>query len=173
MIELSNDKIKIGIKLPTSVDEITAEMLEQLTAQVKLGKGYVLIALCYEVNFADLVFDTKKQKPTKVYTKVAKANLCSDYLDIKPGDVIAISQSAIEMGQHIYIKSVASESFVKAFLLDKARLTRPDATSLTASDIRDIESRSFLLLEFKVVPVTDIKASFDYSVDYIDPFKLK
>lgn len=173
MIELSNDKIKIGIKLPTSVDEITAEMLEQLTTQVKLGKNYVLIALCYEVNFADLVFDTKKQKPTRVYTKVAKANLCSDYIDVRPGDVIAISQSAIEMGQHIYIKSVASEASVKAFLLEKARLTRSNATSLAASDIKDIESRSFLLLEFKVVPVTDIKASFDYSVDYIDPFKLK
>lgn len=173
MIELSNDKIKVGIKLPTNVDEITAEMLEQLTTQVKLGKNYVLIALCYEVSFADLVFDTKKQKPTRVYTKVAKANLSTDYIDVKPGDVIAISQSAIEMGQHIYIKSVASEASVKAYLLEKARLTRPNATSLNASDVEDIKFKSFLLIEFKVVPATDIKAYFDYSVDSVDPFKLK
>lgn len=173
MIELSNDKIKGGIKLPTNVDEITAEMLEQLTAQVKLGKNYVLIALCYEVRFADLVLNTKKQQSTRVYTKVAKANLATDYIDIKPGDVIAIGQSSIEMGQHIYINSVASESCVKAYLLDKARLTRPNATSITLSDIEDINSKSFLLLEFKVVPVTDIKATFDYSVDKVDPFEIK
>lgn len=173
MIELSNDKIKLGIKLPTNVDEITAEMLEQLTAQVKVAKNYVLIALCYEINFADLIFDTKKQKPTKVYTKVAKVGSTSDYIDIKPGDVIAIGQSSIEMGQHVYINSVASEQCVKAYLLDKARLTRPNATSLVASDINDIDCRSFLLLEFKVVPIIDIKASFDYSVDKIDPFEIK
>lgn len=173
MIELSNDKIKVGIKLPTTVDEITAEMLEQLTTQVKLGKNYVLIALCYEVTFADLVFDNKKQKPTRVYTKVAKANLDTDYIDVHVGDVVAISQSAIEMGQHIYIKSVASEASVKAFLLEKARLTRANATSIVPSDIKDIDAKSFLLIEFKVVPVHDIKAYFDYSTNCVDPFKLK
>lgn len=174
MIELSNDKIKVGIKLPTTVDEITPEMLEQLTSQVKLARNYVLIALCYEMRFADLVFDTKKQKPTKVYAKVAKASLIDNsYIDIKCGDIIAISQSAIEMGQHVYIKSVASENAIKAFLLDKAKLTRPNATSINPSDIQDIDSRVFLLIEFKIVPVGDIRAAFDYSVDYIDPFKLK
>ena len=174
MIELSNDKIKGGIKLPTDVDEITAEILEQLTSQVILARNYVLIALCYEMRFADLVFDTKKQKPTKVYAKVAKIG-CIDnsYINIKCGDVIAISQSAIEMGQHVYIKSVASENTIKAFLLNKAKLTKPNATSINPSDIEDIDSRVFLLIEFKIVPVGDIKAAFDYTVERIDPFEIK
>lgn len=174
MIELSNDKIKLGIKLPTDVDEITAEMLEQLTAQVKLPKNYVAIALCYEVSFADLIFSGKKQKPTKVFTKVAKANTgASDFLDIKVGDIIAISQSAIEMGQHLYISSVASEKCVMAYLLDKAKLTRPSATTVLPSDIEDIDNKRFLLMEFKIVPIGDIKAAFDYSVKKVDPFEIK
>lgn len=172
MIELSNDKIKVGIKLPTNVDEITGEMLEQLTSQVNVGKNYALIALCYEVSFADLVFGAKKQKSTKVFTKIAKVNPTTDYLNLKPGDVIAIGQSSIEMGQHIYISSVASEKCVMAYLLDKARLTRPNATSITAADIEDIDARTFLLLEFKVVPIIDIKAVFDYSVKKVDPFEI-
>lgn len=173
MIELSNDKIKYGIKLPTDVDEITPEMLEQLTSQIKLGKGYAVIALCYEANFMNLVFTNKKQEATKVYTKVAKLNGDSEYIDIKVGDIIAISKSAIEMGQHIYIKSLASESCIKAYLLDKARLTRPSATSINPSDIEDIDAKKFLLMEFKVIPIRDIRAAFDYSVEHIDPFEIK
>lgn len=173
MIELSNDKIKLGIKLPTDVDEITAEMLEQLTAQVKLGKNYAAIALCYEVTFADLIFSGKKNKPTKVYTKVAKLNNTSDFIDVKVGDVIAIGQSSIEMGQHLYINSVASEKCVMSYLLDKARLTRPSATTVLTTDVEDIKERSFLLMEFKIVPITDIKAAFDYSIERIDPFEIK
>lgn len=173
MIQLSNDKIKYGIKLPTSVDEITPEMLEQLTAQVKLGKGYAIIALCYEVSFMSLIFTNKKQQATKVYTKVAKLNGDSDYIDVKVGDVIAIGKSSIEMGQHIHINSVASETCIKAYLLDKARLTRPSATSVIASDLDDIDGKEFLLMEFKVIPIRDIRAAFDYSVKHIDPFEIK
>lgn len=173
MIKLSNDKLKLGINLPTSVDEITPEMLEQLTAQVKLGKNYVIIALCYEVNFMNLVLSNKQQKATKVYTKVAKLNADSEYIDLKVGDIVAISKSAIELGQHLYIKSVASEAYIKAYLLDKVRLSRPSATSINASDLNDIDGRNFLLMEFKVVPITDIKAAFDYSVKYVDPFEVK
>lgn len=173
MIELSNDKIKLGIKLPTNVDEITAEMLEQLTAQVKLGKGYAIIALCYEVNFMSLVFTNKQQKATKVYTKVAKLNGDSDFIDVKVGDVIAISKSSIEMGQHIHINSVASEKCILAYLLDKAKLTRPSATSIVPADLEGIDGRNFLLMEFKVIPIRDIRAAFDYSVKLIDPFEIK
>lgn len=173
MIELSNDKIKLGIKLPTDVDEITAEMLEQLTAQVKLGKGYAIIALCYEVNFMNLIFTKKQQKATRVYTKVAKLNGDSDFIDVKVGDVIAISQSSIEMGQHIHINSVASEKCILAYLLDKARLTKPSATAVTPADLEDIDSRNFLLMEFKVIPIRDIRAAFDYSVKLVDPFEIK
>lgn len=173
MIELSNDKIKLGIKLPTNVDEITAEMLEQLTAQVKLGKGYAIIALCYEVNFMGLVFTNKQQNATKVYTKVAKLNGDSDFIDVKVGDVIAISKSSIEMGQHIHINSVASEKCILAYLLDKAKLTRPSATSIVPADLEGIDGRNFLLMEFKVIPIRDIRAAFDYSVKLIDPFEIK
>lgn len=173
MIELSNDKIKLGIKLPTNVDEITAEMLEQLTAQVKLGKGYAIIALCYEVNFMSLVFTNKQQKATKVYTKVAKLNGDSDFIDVKVGDVIAIGKSSIEMGQHIHINSVASEKCILAYLLDKAKLTRPSATSIVPADLEGIDGRNFLLMEFKVIPIRDIRAAFDYSVKLIDPFEIK
>ena len=173
MIELSNDKIKLGIKLPTNVDEITAEMLEQLTAQVKLGKGYAIIALCYEVNFMSLVFTNKQQKATKVYTKVAKLNGDSDFIDVKVGDVIAIGKSSIEMGQHIHINSVASEKCILAYLLDKARLTRPSATSIVPADLEGIDGRNFLLMEFKVIPIRDIRAAFDYSVKLVDPFEIK
>lgn len=173
MIELSNDKIKLGIKLPTDVDEITAEMLEQLTAQVKLGKGYAIVALCYEVNFMSLVFTNKQQKATKVYTKVAKLNGDSDFIDVKVGDVIAIGQSSIEMGQHIHINSVASEKCILAYLLDKAKLTRPSATSIIPADLEGIDGRNFLLMEFKVIPIRDIRAAFDYSVKLIDPFEIK
>lgn len=173
MIELSNDKIKLGIKLPTDVDEITAEMLEQLTAQVKLGKGYAIIALCYEVNFMNLVFTNKQQKATKVYTKVAKLNGDSDFIDVKVGDVIAIGKSSIEMGQHIHINSVASEKCILAYLLDKAKLTRPSATSIVPADLEGIDGRNFLLIEFKVIPIRDIRAAFDYSVKLVDPFEIK
>jgi hypothetical protein len=173
MITLSNDKIKGGIKLPTKVDEITEEMLTQLTNQVEVGKNYALIALCYEVKFVDLMLTNKKQKATKVYVKVAKVNHDGSYLNLKAGDIVAVGQSAIEMGQHVYLNTMASENAVRAFLLDKARLSRPSATSFTTTDFEDYGQQSFLLMEFKVIPVVDIKAKFDYSIERIDPFEIK
>ena len=173
MITLSNDKIKGGIKLPTNVDEITGEMLSQLSNQVEIGKHYVLIALCYQVTFTDLILVNKKQKPTKVFVKVAKVNHDGSYLNLNVGDIVAISQSSIEMGQHVYLGTAASESSVRAFLLDKARLTRPSATNVLPSDLDDIDDKPFLLMEFKVVPVGDIKARLDYSIEKVDPFEIK
>lgn len=173
MITLSNDKIKGGIKLPTNVDEITGEMLSQLSNQVEISRNYVLIALCYEVRFTDLILVNKKQKPTKVFVKVAKVNHDGSFINLKVGDIVAVGQSSIEMGQHVHLGTVASEASVNAFLLDKARLTRPSATNPLPSDLADIDDRPFLLMEFKVIPVGDIKAKFDYSIKKVDPFEIK
>ena len=113
------------------------------------------------------------QHGVSLYPQDATGNPFTAAYFASVGDVIAIGQSAIEMGQHLYINSVASEKCVMAYLLDKARLERPNATNVMPSDVTDIDAESFLLMEFKVVPITDIKASFDYSINRIDPFEIK
>ena len=59
MITIKSEKKSYGINFPTSKEEITSELLEAVTKQVKLPKHYCIVALCFQTKIFDFVTMTK------------------------------------------------------------------------------------------------------------------
>ena len=171
MITIKHDGVQGVINLPTSVREITPEMFAQLTSNITLQKHYVLVALCWKLGISEILMTNKKTGNAKVVTVVAKTNLEEKDAWVKVGDIAIVNKSAIELGTHVHVDTVASMPSVYNHYVELSKLGTPNAIGITKDALKDLPKEQVYLLEFKIVPVTDIKASVDAFKSNEDPFK--
>ena len=66
MIEIKSDKLSYGIKFPTSIKELTPELLTTITEGVRLPKHYCVIALAFNTKVFDFCTAINSNKDTNV-----------------------------------------------------------------------------------------------------------
>lgn len=172
MIELRNAKSKRVIKVPTSVNDITPEILTKLTENVVLSKYHALVAICWNVSFANVMFQNKQQhQSAQVIPLMVKANLpedCVGYDWLNVGKKVILTRSAIEMGVHVHIPHSASINSLERYFREiskSEKITREDFI-----DPKLVPSGNFILIEFKVVNVSDISGVVENDTLSEDPF---
>ena len=167
MITLANDKVKEKINVPTSIADITPEVLTKLSENIVLPKYYVLVALCWDVHFADVFFNAKKNKEAKVIPLCAKANVDEEYNWLTVGKKLILSRSGIEMGVHVSIPNAASMNSISRWAEAVAKAENPNAKGI---NINTLPNGKFILVEFKVVGVNNINGCIESDVLTEDPF---
>lgn len=182
MLTIKSNALKKGIKFPTSVDEITAESLNEITAGIKLPKHYAIIAICFRTKIFDFVTLMKNPKNTDVYVIPIMAKISdedAETINTKVGDKLIIDRSTIERGVHINIPTIISSNNARNFFTSDQELSKAILTKKTTGydvDIETIEpivqgiSPSIFVIEFKIVPINDISASIPINNKIVDPF---
>lgn len=173
MITLKNELVKKVINVPTSVNEITPEVLNDLTSNIVLSKYRALVALCWKVSFADIFFNKKQNnnKSAVVIPLLAKLNVPEDeaksYEHLKQGQKLILTRSAIEMGVHVHIPNAASMNSISDWAREVENAKNPGKNVV---NINTLPTGEFILIEFKVVNVGDISGVITSDVLEKDPF---
>ena len=167
MITLANDNVKEKINVPTSIADITPEVLTKLAENITIPKHYVLVALCWEVSFADVFFNVKKNKEAKVVPLCAKANVDNEYSWVSVGKKLILSRSGIEMGVHVSIPNAASMNNISRWAEKVAKAEDPKAKGISATTL---PAGKFILIEFKVVALNLITGCVESDILSDDPF---
>ena len=173
MITIKSEKKSYGINFPTSVNELTPEVLNEITKQVKLPKHYCVIALCFRTRLFDFVvaMNSKKEQAVSIVPLLAKINE-EDKVDANANisDRVILSRSALEMGTHLSLPVIISTDNAQRYFSSDEQLTKsiitrrnPIFTDMTKKD-------NIIVLEFKIIPVSDIKATIPLDGKGYDPF---
>lgn len=171
MIKLESKLKNYSLLIPTSINEITPEILSELTKDICLSNYYALVALLYKTKLFEFVASIDKKYSTEVGVVPLLAKACEKSLEsinAKVGYKLNLVRSTIERGEHINIPGNSiSLNNVRDFIksdkdLDKDIMTgeyfkQEGKTILESKN----ESPYCYFLEFKVIPVSDIHASYD------------
>ena len=172
MITLKNENYDKVLNVPDSLNDITPEVLTKLAANVVLPEHRALIALCWKVNFADVLFSKKNNNASAIVVPLcAKVNLSEDTKDnykwLNVGKKVILTRSAIEMGVHVHIPNSVSLQAISAWAEGATKAQFPNSKGL---NINVLPTGQFMLIEFKVVPVANIDGVIESDVLPEDPF---
>lgn len=177
MIEVKSDKLNYGINFPTSIYEITADDLKRITNNVKLPKHYCIVALAFTTKLFDFCTAINSNRNTDVSVTPILAKISEEDVHVvnaNVGDKLIVDRSSLERGVHINLKTVISSSVARNYLnsdqeLIKNIITKNNKANINKELVSD-KSPNIVVLEFKILPVTDISASVPIECDTIDPF---
>lgn len=184
MIEIVSEKSSYGINFPTSVKEITATVLNDITAGVKLPKHYCIIALAFETKIFDFCTAMNSNKNTNVAVTPILASISdedSKEINASVGDKIIIDRSSLERGVHVNLKTVISSNSARRFFnnnpeLAKSIITKGNNLSVDKDLNKQLfaaQSPNIIILEFKICPVNDIAAAIPINHHNFDPFVIQ
>lgn len=168
MVTIKAESANYGINFPENVKELTPAILKQITTGINVPDNFVIVALAFKIRVFDFAvsINSKKDQNFGVVPLLAKTDDKSlRYLNAGVGDKLIIPRSALERGVHLNIPiSISSDNAAMYFDTYK---------ELATSIVRDnniIKNRTIILLQFKIIPVTDISASQAIDNNIKDPF---
>lgn len=185
MLQIKSVKKPYGINFPTEVAEVTPEILNEITANVKLPKHYAILALCFKTKVFDFVTTINSSKEVNISVTPLLAKIADDdseNVNAVVGDKVIIDRSSLERGVHLNLPTLVSSNNARRYFKEDPELSRAIMTKdSNAIQIDKNMSKSLLaanspqiiVLEFKIVPVTDIAASIAIGCNSVDPFEIK
>lgn len=174
MIEVKSKMMEYGINFPSSVKELTPDILNTLTEGVKLPKHYCIIALAFDTKIFDFCVAMNSKRETNVavtpiLAKIAKED--SDEINANVGDKVIIERSSLERGAHINIKTVISSNAARNYFSNASDILKSITGKLSKDDKDSVNvTERIIVLEFKICPVCDIAAALPMNYRNIDPF---
>lgn len=177
MLTIKSNKSSFGIKFPTDVSEVTADVLNEITKNVKLPKHYCIIAMCYKTKVFDFVASLNKNvgptiQMTPLLAKVNTNDIADNNPDLKIGDRVIVERASIERGTHLHLPTMITIANAgKYFSKDK------DLISAIVKGQYDyghemITKPEIVILEFKILPVGEIHAAIEPTAIAVDPFRV-
>ena len=172
MLKLRNEKRNYEINLPTNFKEINFDALVDVVKNVKISEHYAMIALCQSFNPFNLaLLGTKQGKDINVAVSAnfIKSNDTNNKVPAKAGDKIVISRTDLELSTHISIKFGLSTSSIGATIEENPSV----ATMLRNGPVDDNGNpvKEVIAVEFKLVPLTAIKAVIDNDITTTDIYR--
>lgn len=154
MYQLKSEKANYVLNLPTDKNEITPEILTEITKNVNLSKHYAIIAIRYRVSPFELVMNGKSNSKNNVKVNVSTmlAKFNGD-IEGNVGDKVLIAQTDLEMGLHINNLCKISVDNVRNYITSDDALNKSVINRTAFADTQYI-----YLLEFKIVSLNSIKA---------------
>lgn len=184
MLEIKSKEKGYSVNFPTSIKEFTPELLDAITENVKLPKFHAIVILCYEVKLFDFAINIRANKPanTKVFPLLAKIDSeDADKINSKVSDKIIIDRTTIERGHHLVIPIMITSDNATNFLkqdeklmtnIIKGQVKDSHVDDLIVQQMIDNKYNNIFIVEFKIIPINDIKGSISNGSKVIDPFKI-
>lgn len=181
MYLIKGKKENYGINVPTSLDELTPSVLEKIVEEINIPKNYCIVALACKTKLFSLAssVSSNKDQNLSVVPLLAKINVEHPTNDTpKVGDSLIINRSDLERSTQLYNITNACSAKVRSYLVNDNNLVKDIMTgaydSATGNGMNkglvSANSKSIYLLEFKIVPVCDIRAFFKVGIKPNDNF---
>lgn len=167
MITIKADDEIYGINFPTSLDEITPEILTKLTANINLPKNYCVIALAFNTKLFDFVAMVNGRKDTNVGVIPIMAKISDEdsaMINSSTGDRLIIYRSNLERGVHVNVNTVISSANAQSYFKRNPTLVK----DIMMDKLHG--AAKVYILEFKIIPINDISAAIKKDVTVIDSF---
>ena len=182
MIEIKSKKKNYGIRIPSSIGEITPEVLNTLVKGVKLPKHYCIVALCFDTKLFDFMTSINAKKPSTVAVSPLLAAISdedSELINANIGDKLILNRTAIELGTQVNIKTMAAYNNIAEYInsdpeLIKAIYDKDENVIKVGNNLNKglmiAKSPRIIVLEFKIIAVNDIRGAVDVNHIVTDPF---
>lgn len=179
MLIIQGNNKTYGINVPTAEKEITASFLTKVTERVKLNKYQTIVALVMKTKIWDFcmsIRNPKKDQNVAITAKLAKFIAPNEdekdgALPIKNmsvGDIVVIDRSSIERGIHLSVPTIISPAGLSKYLEEDKDLL----TDIVTGKRPDLSNQYICLVQFKIVPISTITATYDAEEKVQDDFIL-
>lgn len=179
MLIIQGNNKTYGINVPTAEKEITASFLTKVTERVKLNKYQTIVALVMKTKIWDFcmsIRNPKKDQNVAITAKLAKfIALNPDEKDgalpiknMSVGDIVVIDRSSIERGIHLSVPTIISPAGLSKYLEEDKDLL----TDIVTGKRPDLSNQYICLVQFKIVPISTITATYDAEEKVQDDFVL-
>ena len=162
---VKNGSKSYTLTIPTSIDEITPEYIQSVTANINVAPNYSLVGLIHRTNMFTVlnVAKNKKQLTTAVIPILAKSgDTDSEYIkNINCGDKLLIASSVLAMGLRVVTATNELD-------IDRVLALGAEDKDLFNSAITDRTPLCFL--EFKMIANCDIQGSFGKELSPLNHF---
>lgn len=187
MYYLNSNKADYAIKLPTTLNEITPELLVQLTKNVKVAEHYRIVCLIAKTTLFKLASGVNGHNGDEIINVVpalvpVKSELINSPVNehqlIRP----IIAPSVLERGYELFIPTAASmqavcgyiqkDNDLRVALFQKKYTDNLNNKTTKAFDDKDIildNNSSIYMLGFKIVAENDIVATVPFNHKVDDP----
>lgn len=175
MIKLFDSTKTFEFSFPSNYDEITKEVLIDLTSHVNIPKNKAILCLIGNNALFEVASSIKGKKNTNtsVIPLIAKGN--EEWLKetgFHIGDSAVINNSDLERGTHLHINSGCSyDALCRLFVSDEK--LRTDAVRSQVVDTEGNPINYLYTIEFKIVNTYDISASVSLDSELKDIFEVK
>ena len=172
MIKVESKIADYAINVPTEREEITPEALGALLENVKLAKYYCIVAMIYKDTLFGVI--NRKQEVVTVTPVLAKiSNEDASSTGGQIGAQLIIDRTSLERGNHLHIKNnIISPTHITNYINADRGLAASIGTGTFGQNQGHKLSTPVYMVEFKIIPVNDIKAMIDRNViTENNPFK--
>lgn len=173
--EINGNAGSYKVNLPTKLNEITTQYLNEVTSNIDVAPDYSLIGLIYRDSLAMVLSAVKKNKAANmnvvpVFVRAGKTD--SDFINnLRTNEPIIISGSDLAMGFHVSTpkNKITIDNIIHICDGDKAIYTSALAG----------KNNQVLFLEFKLVPNCAIHGAYQDDISmisgakFVDPFITK
>lgn len=144
-----------NIELPTTLKEVSTEVVYNATKDVKVAPNYVLIGLVYRENLSALVLTSKQSNKATLSVVpifIKAGDNSSGFINkLYTGNRLIISGSQIALGYHVGVKDNPYSIADVLHKIEGDTSIYEDATKF---------SHEVMFLEFKIVPICDIVGAY-------------
>ena len=173
MIKVESKVANYAINVPTKREELTVESLGKLLENVTVAKYHCVIAMIY----ADTLFGVinNKKEVVNVFPIIAKiSDEYSSSTGGQAGHQVVIDRTSLERGYHLYLpNNVISPAHLAKYIENDPELRKSITIGSYGKEQGYNKGDKVYTVEFKVIPVNDIKAMIDNEIKLeANPFKI-
>lgn len=171
MIKVESKVANYAINVPTKREELTVESLGKLLENVTVAKYHCVIAMVYADTLFGVVND--KKGVVNVFPIIAKiSDEDASSTGGQAGQQVVIDRTSLERGYHLYLpNNVLSPAHLAKYIDSDADLRRNISLGMFGQNQGYKKGDKVYTVEFKVIPVNDIKAMIDNDQSIDNPFK--
>lgn len=171
MIKVESKVANYAINVPTKREELTVESLGKLLENVTVAKYHCVIAMVYADTLFGVVND--KKGVVNVFPIIAKiSDDDASSTGCRTGQQVVIDRTSLERGYHLYLpNNVLSPAHLAKYIDGDADLRRNISLGMFGQNQGYKKGDKVYTVEFKVIPINDIKAMIDNDQSIDNPFK--
>lgn len=165
MVELIKQNVdgqEVVLTIPGSVSEYNKDVLKQITDNIKIAPHYALVGIVTGIAPISVVMNASSEDSISITPILAKVGDTENPFVDNVGDVVIIDKSSLERGVHCRNSSKTSYNhFVKS--VERMINGKSDIQKIFSGENKDRYNKTCYVIEFKLVPISDIKGCYTYN----------
>lgn len=161
MITIKSKEKNYAITVPETINKGTKEVIGNYLTNVHLPNNYCVVALCYKTRIFDFITILKSSKDSTVNVCPILAKISDEdanKINAEIGRKVIVSRSSLERAVHLNVKCAISVSSVRNYFIDSPSYVKE---LMTDKSNDNIAKKDIILIEYKIIPITDICATID------------